>query len=131
MRVYLDATPVIFFIEQPSGRGLKVAEKLSDPDVVRVASDLTRLECRIKPLRNGDANLLREFDSFFNAASIEIIPLSRAVMDAATDIRARCGFKTPDAIHLAAAKLSSCEVFLTNDYRLAKFPDLKIEVIAP
>lgn len=50
-------------------------------------------------------------------------------MDHATDIRAHYGFKTPDAIHLAAAVVSGCDVFLTNDHRLDRFSDLAVEVV--
>ncbi len=32
-------------------------------------------------------------------------------------------------IHLAAAVEAGCEVFLTNDFRLARFTDLTVEVL--
>ena len=50
-------------------------------------------------------------------------------MDSATEIRALYGFKTPDAIDLAAAKISDCELFLTNDHRLDSFTVLPIETL--
>jgi predicted nucleic acid-binding protein len=53
------------------------------------------------------------------------------LMDRATAIRAQYGFKTPDAIHLAAAVPSGCDVFLTNDHRLDRFPDITIEIVRP
>jgi predicted nucleic acid-binding protein len=48
-----------------------------------------------------------------------------------TYIRAHYGFKTPDAIHLAAAVVAGCEVFLTNDHRLDRFSDLTVEIVQP
>ena len=59
----------------------------------------------------------------------EIVPLTRDVIDAATLIRARYGFATPDAIHLGAAMASGCDVFLTNDNRLARFGEMSVEVV--
>ena len=59
----------------------------------------------------------------------EIVPLTRDVIDAATLIRARYGFATPDAIHLGAAVASGCDVFLTNDNRLARFGEMSVEVV--
>ena len=53
------------------------------------------------------------------------------MIDRATDIRARYGFRTPDAMHLAAAVVSGCDVFLTNDHRLDRFPDIAMDVIQP
>jgi uncharacterized protein len=75
--------------------------------------------------------LLKDFDDFFEGAVKVIVGLSREVVDLATRIRAQYGFKTPDALHLAAAILSDCDVFLTNDYRLDRFNEVAIEVILP
>jgi predicted nucleic acid-binding protein len=61
----------------------------------------------------------------------EIIPLTREVIERATEIRARYGFKPPDAIHLAAAVVSGCDVFFTNDHRLDRFSDITIEIVQP
>lgn len=38
--------------------------------------------------------------------------------------------KTPDAIHLASASLSRCELFLTHDRALERCSELEIEVMA-
>ncbi len=38
-------------------------------------------------------------------------------------------FSLPDAIHLAAAVESGCEMFLTNDNRLDGFSDLTVEIL--
>jgi len=79
-----------------------------------VASDLTRLECRVKPLRDENTAVLKDFDDFFEGAIEIMVTLSREVVDLATGIRAHYGFKAPDALHLACAVWSQCEVFLTN-----------------
>ncbi len=131
VRVYLDAAPVIHAVEDVSPYAPVVDTLLSASGVVQIASDLTRLECRIKPLRNGDAALLKDYDNYFHAAVAEIVILSREVIDRAAEIRATYGFRTPDAIHLAAAVVSGCEVFLTNDHRLDRFADITIKIIQP
>ncbi len=131
MRLYLDAAPVIYAVEQVTPFFAVVDARLSASGTVRVASDLTRMECRVKPVREGNADLLKDYDDFFAYAVAEIVALSREGMDRATEIRARYGFKTPDAVHLAAAVVTSCDVFLTNDHRLDRFPDLSIEVVRP
>jgi hypothetical protein len=59
-RVYLDAAPVIYTVEQVSDYALAVDVRLSIPGITRIASDLTRLECRVKPLRDGNFELLKE-----------------------------------------------------------------------
>src|SRR5205807_6755335 len=69
--------------------------RLSEPGLVLVVSDLTRMECRVKPMRERDLELLRDYDEFFSSTVAEVVPLSRAVIDLATEIRASHGFKTP------------------------------------
>lgn len=131
MRVYLDAAPVFYSVETVEPYATRVEGWFSQSGVEFVASDLTRLECRVKPLRDGAADLLVEFDLFFEAAVGEVVPLSKAVIDLATEIRAEYGFRTPDAIHLAAALTARCDVFLTNDHRLDRFPRIRIGVVEP
>lgn len=129
MRLYLDTAPVIYAVEQVPVFYELVDARLSVPNLVLVASDLTRLECRVKPLSEGDTKLLTEYDAFFGGAVAEITGLSREVIDRATEIRAQYGFRTPDAIHLAAAATANCEAMLTNDHRLDRFTGLPLEVV--
>jgi predicted nucleic acid-binding protein len=69
------------------------------------------------------------FDRYFGDIISEIVPLSREVIDLATSLRARYGFKTPDCIHLAAAIVNQCDLFLTNDRRLCRCRDIAVEVV--
>ena len=131
MRIYLDSATVIYTVEQVSPFAAVVDSRLSDREIVTVTSDLTRLECRVKPLRDENAAVLRDFDDYFEGAVESVVPLSREVVDLATGIRARYGFKAPDSLHLAAAVWSKCQVFLTNDHRLDRFREVAIEVLQP
>jgi predicted nucleic acid-binding protein len=131
VRLYLDTAPIIYAIERVLLYAAVVDARLSAPGIVQVASDLTRMECRVKPLRDGNVHLLKDYDDYFEEAVAEIVVLSREVIDCATDIRAQYGFKTPDAIHLAAAVVSGCDVFLTNDHRLDGFGEIAIEIVQP
>ena len=80
MRIYLDTAPVIYAVEHGPPYAAFVDARLSPEDVERVASDLTRLECRVKPLRDGNADLLKDFDDFFDRRLTEIVGLSTAVI---------------------------------------------------
>jgi uncharacterized protein len=131
VRIYVDSAAVIYTVEQVAPYAEVVDSRLSAPDAVIVTSDLTRLECRVKPLREEKATLLKDFDDFFEGAVKIMVGLSREVVDLATRIRAQYGFKTPDALHLAVAVLSDCDVFLTNDHRLDRFSEISIEVVMP
>ena len=65
VRLYLDAAPVIYTIEQVPLYGDAVDARLSATEVVQVISDLTRMECRVKPLRDGNSVLLKDYDDYF------------------------------------------------------------------
>jgi uncharacterized protein len=92
-------------------------------------SDLTWLECRVKPIRLGDALVLADMEAFLNGSDVIRVPLTTAVYDRACTIRAVQGYKLADSLHLAAAVEGGCGVFLTNDYRLSGFPDITVEVL--
>ncbi len=130
MRLYLDSAPLIYLIEDVAPYAESPAKRLSASNIEQVCSDLTRMECRVKPLRDGEIALLTAFDTYFADIISDFVPLSRAVMDQATVLRAQYGFKTPDSIHLAAAIVGQCDLFLTNDGRLSKCKEIVVEALS-
>ena len=68
MRLYLDAAPVIYTVEQVEGFATAVDKRIGPSEVTLVASDLTRMECRVTPLRDGHTDLLKDFDEVLNGA---------------------------------------------------------------
>ena len=132
---YLDSSAIIYLLEGSATVRTQVAGHIAgaegDPAGRLVTSHLARLECRVKPLRDGDAALLATYDAFFTRARLVVFDLSAAVLDRATELRARHGFKTPDAIHLASAMEAGADAFLTGDAGLAKCPGITVEVLSP
>ncbi|MEP7343464.1 MAG: PIN domain-containing protein [Acidobacteriota bacterium] len=106
-----------------------VSGKLAVQGIVPITSELARLECRVKPMRDGNLILLRDFDDYFANTIVDLVPLTRDAVDKATEIRAQFNFKTPDSLHLAAAVIANCDVFLTNDQRLSRFTGITIETL--
>ena len=104
---YLDASAIIYLLEGSAAVRARVAALIaaaeSDPAGRLLTSRLARLECRVKPLRGGDAAMLATYDAFFTRARLSNLDVSTSVLDRATELRARHGFKVPDAIHLASA----------------------------
>jgi uncharacterized protein len=129
MRLYLDTAPVIYVVQRVSPFFTPALTRMTATGVSLVASDLTRMESRILPMRKRDIVLIREFDNFFDRSVTEVLTLSREIMNRAAEIRAEYNFKTPDSIHLAAAVESGCDVFYTNDHRLDRCKLITIEVI--
>jgi predicted nucleic acid-binding protein len=58
-----------------------------------------------------------------------VLAISSAVCDRAARIRADHNYRVTDSLHLAVAIVGSCDRFLTNDARLAGFPDIAVEIL--
>lgn len=92
-------------------------------------SRLSRLECRCKPLRAGDAVLLALYEAFFLGPEMQLLDITADVVEKATELRANLNFKTPDALHLATAILGKATAFLTGDRILARCGEIPVEIL--
>ncbi|MBI1914935.1 MAG: PIN domain-containing protein [Planctomycetes bacterium] len=132
MLIYLDSVIVIYLLDNTGSFNTRATHRLAALVAAgdRVAvSDLTRLECRVKPIKDGNPAKLADFDAFFTRPDVQTVPISTAVFDRATLIRATHNFKLADSLHLAAAVDGGCDRFLTNDTRLSRFLDIPVEVL--
>ena len=130
--IYLDANVVIRLVEGspriPDQVTLRTAPLLGNSNVF-LTSMLSRLECRVKPLKLGDLITLSLYDLFFEGVETNIIEVSEATIEKATEIRAKYNFKTPDAIHYATAILGGATTFLTGDKQFARATEVPVEVL--
>ena len=132
MRLYLDANPIVYSIEGVLDFRTAALDWIerAEADGAVITSRLSRLECRVKPLRDGNAHLLGAFEGFFARKGLELMEVTAEVIEAATQLRATHNFRAPDAIHLASAVVAKADVFLTGDRNLARCPGLKVEILA-
>lgn len=130
--IYLDANVVIRLVEGDAAAlaplAARLAPSLGVPGSL-VTSRLTRLECRSKPLRTGDRATLSQYDVFFAGVELVMAELSPAVVERATELRARYNLKSPDALHYATAVEVGAAVFLTGDRGLARCSEVPVEVL--
>lgn len=66
---------------------------------------------------------------FFAGVELVLAEVSSAVVERATDLRARYNLKTPDAIHYATAGETGATVFLTGDRALSRCTEVPVEVL--
>ena len=132
MLIYCDTVIIVYRFEGDPPFKPRANQRLADlqsaGDTIAV-SHLTRLECRLLPIRRGDAATLALYDGFFADPSVQLVPITQAVFDRATLIRATLNFKLADSLHLAAAVEAGCDLFLTNDTRLGRFSDIPVEIL--
>lgn len=68
-------------------------------------------------------------DLLMNTRHLTVRSVPPEVAEEAATLRARHGFRTPDAIQLATAQIAGATGFLTNDVRLSDFPGLDVLVL--
>jgi predicted nucleic acid-binding protein len=91
MRLYLDASAIICSVEgarELCAAALEWIQRAED-DGQLVTSQPSRLECRVKPLRENDEVLLARFNSLFASAGLYLRDVDAEIIDRATHIRAR------------------------------------------
>jgi predicted nucleic acid-binding protein len=117
--IYLDSCIVIYAVENHPRWGEPSRAALTGQLGTNSAiSPLVKLECLVGPLKHGDRVLEARFREFF--VNSNQIDMPEAVYLLASELRARFGLKTSDALHLACAQHHRCDALWTNDGRLNK-----------
>jgi predicted nucleic acid-binding protein len=133
MIVFLDSSALIYYFEGATpyrDAVLKVLQTVKEqhPSATVAISRLGMMECRVQPLREGNADLLARYEAFFQ--QVQIIELSAEVVDHATRLRAATGLKTPDALQAACAlSLAGPTGFVTGDTGFARVPCLAVLLV--
>jgi predicted nucleic acid-binding protein len=131
--VYVDTSAVIYRVEQIEPYCTAAMPLWDALDAQRqqvVTSGLTLLEVLVKPLRDGNAalaNLYRQV--LLGTLGLDCLPVDRAVLESAAQLRAAHHLKTPDAIHAATALGHGCTLFVTNDADFRRVPGLPVVVL--
>lgn len=135
MFVFLDSSALIYLIEGAEPFSTRVRRELSVLSKRRPApqvalSRLTWLECRVRPMRDGELGVLAAFDEFLARPDIVWIELSAQVIELATEIRAQTGLKTPDALQAACClQLGPDHLLLTGDADFRRVTGLRAKVL--
>ncbi len=130
--IYLDANVVIRLVEGDAETLAPLAARLQSSLGVAnsvLTSRLSRIECRTKPLQNQDTKTLAQFEVFFNGVELVLAEVSATVIERATELRAKYGLKTPDAMHYATAIEFGAKVFLTGDKVFVRCVEIPVEVL--
>jgi len=130
--VFLDASAVIYLLEGDGAARASVQEPMAalrgtaDSPPLAVSA-LSRLECRVRPLRNDDRALLQRYEDFFTDPGLVVIALDAVVLDRAAELRAHWRLRTPDAIQAASLLETDDQgYFLTGDRDFEDIPNLRV-----
>lgn len=131
-KVFIDTAPFIYFIEKDINNPLyysKMKDFFSDgynKNKKFVTSVITMEEYFVFPYRNKEVVLIAMFNELVSTLNMEIIDIEQKIAQKAAQIRADYrGFKAMDALQLAVAWYTKCDLFLTNDKQLRQFKDIR------
>ena len=131
-KAFIDTAPFIYFIEKDNDNP-QYYEKVKsffkdgyDYDKKFVSSVITIEEYFVFPYRNKVYSYIDMFNRLIETTNMEIMDINQEIAEKAAKIRAEYKFfKTMDALQLATACLSGCDLFLTNDKQLKQFKEIK------
>lgn len=131
-KAFVDTAPFIYFIEKDSNNP-QYFEKVKrffkngyENDKKFVSSVVTMEEYFVFPYRNEMYSFIEMFYRLVATTNMEIVEINQKIAKKAAQIRAEYkGFKAMDALQLAVACLSECDLFLTNDKQLKQFREVK------
>ena len=127
-KIFLDTNPVIYFIEENQAYYDRVVQFLSDnADADFFTSTITVAEYFPHPIREKRQDYMDAFNLFIESMDVKILDIDREIAKKSAQIRAEyTGFKTMDALQLATAVLSGCDLFYTNDRQLQQFREIEV-----
>lgn len=121
-RVYFDSNVFVYLIEgyrELEEKLRDIRDSILNAEAEIVTSELTLCEVLVVPFRENNARLIAGYRQFIEqSGAFEIQPTTLETYVRASLCCAQLGFKTPDAIHMATAIETECEMFVTNDKRL-------------
>lgn len=132
-KVFLDTTPIIYFLDEDVNYGKKVEKIFSEileTSKTIITSAITCTEYLIYPYRTGNTEKINVFFEFLMDCDISIYAIDIETAKKAAQIRAEYrDFKTMDCLQLATACIQGCDLFLTNDKQLRQFKEMKCVIV--
>ena len=130
-RVAIDSAIFVYFLENVAEFGDLVNPlftSISKGSTQGITSIISLLELLSSPKLTP--SIVRELkESFKKLPNLKVFPVDEDIALQAAEIRRKYGFKTPDAIQLATAKIARAKAFITNDKKLLPFKALKIIIL--
>ena len=131
---YFDTSIFVYSVENNQEFGLICNQLMQgiETNLLRaVTSELTLSEAMVFPFRNAHLETQRKYQEIIETSGgLLAVPVLRHILIRAAELRAaQPALRTPDAIHLATALETGCEVFLTNDSRI-KNSDLEMVTLS-
>jgi predicted nucleic acid-binding protein len=130
-RVFWDTNLFIYLFEgsgELAERVVALRQRMIERRDTLLTSSLSLGEVMVKPIAEGNPRLAETYRVAIGRAA-RIVAFDESAARRFADIRADTRIRAPDAIQLACAAVSSADLFITNDDRLARLSIAGIQFI--
>lgn len=128
-KIALGTNLFIYVFEQHPEFGEKakaILEEIENGSISAVASSVSLTEILVKPIREGNLTLEKQYKLLFSHfPNLSILPIDNVVAERAAYLRGKYNIKTPDAFIVATALVANADLFITNDQRLEIIREIK------
>ena len=132
-KIYFDSAPLVYYVEEnPAyvGQMDAIIEQIERATVEAFSSVILLPEVLMLPTRLGKTELVKAYrEILFNSQHFQLVAVSAEIAERATNLRAAYNLRTPDAIHVATALETGCEIFLTNDNGLKRLSEIRVLIL--
>ena len=95
-----------------------VLEAVESGEIAGLTTTITLAELLTVPAQSGDQRAMQEYELYLtHFPNLHILPLDTALAREAAQVRVATRLRMPDAIQIAAARLSGADGIVTNDRR--------------
>lgn len=127
-RVFIDTAPIIYYLENSSQYMNSIKKFFAacvKSDIQIVTSTVTVEEYLVLPYMSGRMELVENFKRFIDYMNMEVVEINFRIAERGAKIRGRYkSFKAMDALQIATAIESGCDMFFTNDKQLRQEREL-------
>ncbi len=134
LRLYgVDAMLFVYHFEDNPEFGSRAAEIFQGAEDGRhqlVTSVLSLMEVLVIPKRHGMTTLAQRYREIFESfPNLKVLPIDEAIVETASDLRAKYNLRTPDSLHLATAIRGGADAFLSNDKALQRVNEISVHLL--
>lgn len=127
-RVFVDTAPIIYYLENSAlymDSIKKFFTKCIEENIQIVTSAITIEEYLVFPYSSGKMDFADNFKKFIEYMNIEVVDIDSKIAEQGAKIRGQYkNFKAMDALQIATAIVSGCDMFFTNDKQLRQEKEL-------
>ncbi|MCM1558683.1 MAG: PIN domain-containing protein [Butyrivibrio sp.] len=127
-KVFIDTAPLIYYLENNALYKDSIKNfftRCFEKNIRVVTSAITVEEYLVFPYGSGKMELVDNFKRFIEYMNIKVIDIDSDIAEYGAKIRGQYKqFKAMDALQIAAAIISGCDMFFTNDKQLRQEKEL-------